>query len=231
MTAFNVAGTVILFSPIIFIYQVVAESNKHNHTFSLVLPNVTCAIAPNNKQSYTVWFLDARPSFSSGLFRQPAEFHEQFEICICPSLFLRMLFLQTLSSLWQSHAVEAKSAPAAARAWGKVWVRYKNHLSTTFYGKIQAKTKPIWHWLRMGLPEAVKGKGKLFKETSPKIEFNPSDWTYRVSQKPGSQGHRAFQRKNQDASWPAGPVTDFSQCLLGSYHHLLIFLVYLILTR
>lgn len=75
-----------------FAYQVLAESNKHNHTFSFVLWKVTCAIAPNHKQLNTVWFFGARPPFSSGLFRQPAAFHEQFEIRICPSPFPRMAF-------------------------------------------------------------------------------------------------------------------------------------------
>lgn len=62
------------------------------------------------------------------------------------------------------------------------------------------KSKPIWHWLRVRLPEAVKGKGKLFRVTSSKIEFNPSDPTYVISQKPSIKGHRTFWRKSQGMS-------------------------------
>lgn len=79
------------------------------------------------------------------------------------------------------------------------------------------KSKPIWHWLRVRLPEAVKGKGKLFKVTSSKIEFNPSDPTYVISQKPSIKGHRTFWRKSQGMSL-AYPVFDWLWILFVHIH-------------
>lgn len=152
MTAFGVAGSVILFPPIIFIYQVVAESNKHNPTVSLVLPNVACAIAANNKQSYTVWFLDAHP-FSSGLFRQHAESHEQFEIRICSSPFCarfscRHWVLCGNPTLWRPRTHLLQLEPEAESGWDTRIIS-----PPPFTGKFKLKPNPFgtdseWDFLK-----------------------------------------------------------------------------------
>lgn len=55
---FNVAGKIFPpFPPTMFVNQAVAESNKCNHTFSPVPPNVMCVIALNNNviHSFFIW--------------------------------------------------------------------------------------------------------------------------------------------------------------------------------